>query len=123
MESSTATTVSASCSEWTKLLWTSVMPTKKENPGETVHWLLCESYVKQTQSSVKYNLSCCSKIHYAQVSVAIIKCILKLTSASRINTIPPQRLLLIRLNSIDVKYQIWKLGVVFTDNVSRLSVH
>lgn len=23
-----------------------------------------------------------------------------------------------RLNSIDVKYQMWKLGVVFTDNVS-----
>lgn len=23
-----------------------------------------------------------------------------------------------RLNSIDAKYQIWKLGVVFTDNVS-----
>ena len=27
-----------------------------------------------------------------------------------------------RLNSIDVKYQMWKLGVVFTDNVS-LSVY
>ena len=25
-----------------------------------------------------------------------------------------------RLNSIDVKYQIWKLGVVFTDNVSTV---
>lgn len=25
---------------------------------------------------------------------------------------------ILRLNSIDVKYQIWKLGVVFTDNVS-----
>lgn len=25
-----------------------------------------------------------------------------------------------RLNSIDVKYQMWKLGVVFTDNVSPL---
>lgn len=24
-----------------------------------------------------------------------------------------------RLNSVDVKYQIWKLGVVFTDNVSN----
>lgn len=23
-----------------------------------------------------------------------------------------------RLNSIDIKYQVWKLGVVFTDNVS-----
>lgn len=23
-----------------------------------------------------------------------------------------------RFNSIDVKYQVWKLGVVFTDNVS-----
>lgn len=23
-----------------------------------------------------------------------------------------------RLNSIDMKYQVWKLGVVFTDNVS-----
>ena len=27
-------------------------------------------------------------------------------------------LFVLRLNSIDVKYQIWKLGVVFTDNVS-----
>lgn len=28
-----------------------------------------------------------------------------------------------RLNSIDVKYQMWKLGVVFTDNVSQLHYH
>lgn len=28
-----------------------------------------------------------------------------------------------RLNSIDVKYQMWKLGVVFTDNVSPLHYH
>lgn len=28
-----------------------------------------------------------------------------------------------RLNSIDVKYQMWKLGVVFTDNVSPFHYH
>lgn len=30
----------------------------------------------------------------------------------------PSCMLFSRLNSIDVKYQMWKLGVVFTDNVS-----
>lgn len=28
-------------------------------------------------------------------------------------------LLLCRITSIDIKYQIWKFGVVFTDNVSK----
>lgn len=28
---------------------------------------------------------------------------------------------LIRFHSIDLKYQVWKLGVVFTDNVSVVS--
>lgn len=28
-------------------------------------------------------------------------------------------ILLCRITSIDIKYQIWKFGVVFTDNVSQ----
>lgn len=51
MESSTATTASVSCSEWTRPLWTSVMLTKRENPEETVHWLLCECDRKLTRTA------------------------------------------------------------------------
>lgn len=77
-----ATTVSVSCSEWTKLLWTSVMPTKKENPGETVHWLLCECYVKLTNSGeepVKHNLCCVSgqiqSVIMLKLAYTVRKCI------------------------------------------------
>lgn len=48
-----ATTASVSCWEWTRLLWTSAMLTKRESPGETAHWLLCEYCLSVTQATFR----------------------------------------------------------------------
>lgn len=92
MGTSTAERGLRSCSVWTWPLWTSAP------------WRMRRSMSQTPQCSAGLY---CSFFTQAVKQVCITKCCNKQTC-----------LPLCRITSIDIKYQIWKFGVVFTDNVS-----
>ncbi|XP_016091436.1 ryanodine receptor 2-like [Sinocyclocheilus grahami] len=57
-----------------------------------------------------YGSACVSEL------LGLDKAALDFSSEAQESKRPVQKVALFRLNTVDVKYQIWKLGVVFTDN-------
>lgn len=84
------------CSVWIKLLWTSALMLMR---GRDLYQRVpCKSLMKSNATINKKNW-------YCQMMAAVVN----VTSENVFRHF--------RLNTIDMKYQIWKLGVVFTDSV------